>query len=220
MQTKNVFLGIQCGCSKNNEWNSLLLLLSDSNLSRLKYKRTEKKTLDRPLTRAHAHTPNRKSLTTGTLMFQYLFNVYLCAALSFFQAFLFINILQFLVPLPLRLVQNSRFCSRLNRDVRYSIEKKIHTEKTEIEKKKCKQNNERDKIKFSVYKLYYRVGLTDYIIFTQRALVYIQKYKKRTWKNGAGWNKKWKKLLIMHSKQKIDERQKKMYIKAEGRRNS
>lgn len=34
-------------------------------------------------------------------------------------------------------------------------------------------------MKFSVYKLYYRVGLTDYIIFTQRALVYIQKNIKK-----------------------------------------
>lgn len=50
--------------------------------------------------------------------------------------------------------------------------------------------SERDKMKFSVYKLYYGVGLTDYIIFTQRTLVYIEikkeEEKKRRWKNGAG----------------------------------
>lgn len=48
-----------------------------------------------------------------------------------------------------------------------------------MRKKKHKQNNERDKMKFSVYKLYYGVGLTDYIIFTLCALVYIEAKKKK-----------------------------------------
>lgn len=35
-------------------------------------------------------------------------------------------------------------------------------------------------MKFSMYKLYYGVGLTDYIIFTQHKLVYIEIKKERT----------------------------------------
>lgn len=45
--------------------------------------------------------------------------------------------------------------------------------------------SERDKMKFSVYKLYYGVGLTDYIIFTQRTLVYIEIKKEEEKKDGG-----------------------------------